>query len=90
MILPFPFDIGEEINKSFFRQVIYEPWAGRWVIMDGDRAKAEQLKQMMPYAYVFLFDKETQVYTRFTIDVMVPKMTMHNGQFVEEFEKWTV
>jgi hypothetical protein len=86
----FPLDIGSEINKSFFRQVEYQAWTGRWVVWDNDRGKAESLKQMMPYAYVFLYDAAKQIYTRYTIDVLVPKMTIHNGQFVEEFEQWTV
>jgi len=86
----FPLDIGTQINKEFFRQVWYQPWCGRWVVWDGDRAKAEQLKQMMPHAYVFLYDKEHDTYTRYTTDILVPKMTIHNGQFVEEFETWKV
>jgi len=82
----FPFDISDQINSMFFRQVEYQPWTGRWIIWDNDRTKAEQLKQMMPHAYVFLYDRTADTYTRFTIDYLVPKMTMKNGRFVEEFE----
>lgn len=82
----FPFDISDQINSSFWRQVEYQHWTGRWIVWDGDRSKAEQLKQMMPYAYVFLYDRATDTYTRFTIDYLVPKMTMKNGRFIEEFE----
>lgn len=90
MEAPFPLNIGSEINKTFNIQVQYQEWTGRWIVWDNDRAKAEQLKQMMPHAYVFLYDREHDTYTRYTIDLLVPKMTIHNGVFVEEFEKWTV
>jgi len=86
----FPFDIGSQINKEFFVQVEYQPWTGRWIIWDNDRSKAEQLKQMMPHAYIFLYDREHDTYTRYTVDLLIPKMTMQNGRFIEEYEKQTV
>ena len=86
----FPFNIGTEINKDFFRQVNYEPWNGCWVVNDGDVTKAEQLKQMMPHAYVLIRDPVTNTYTRYTIKLLVPNMKIKDGAFVEEFETWTV
>jgi hypothetical protein len=86
----FPFDIGEQINNCFFRQVVYDYPTGRWIVLDNDRGKAEQLKQMMPTVPVFLYNKTTNTYTRFTIDLLIPKMTMKDGHFVEEFVIQTV
>jgi hypothetical protein len=90
LTMVFPFDISDQINSSFWRQVQYQEWTGRWIVWDNDRAKAEQLKQMYPTAYVYLYDREHDTYTRYTIDLLIPKQTMHNGRFVEQFEKQTV
>lgn len=66
--------------------VSYQQEKGRWVVWDGDNGKAEQLKNFDPYLIVYLYDKETETYTRYTKIVKHQKPHMRHGKLTYEEE----
>jgi hypothetical protein len=69
-------DVPGLTNVSFHRGM------GGWVIWDGDLSTADATKQLHPYDPVFLYDRETKQYTRYTVEVPDRKRIMKNGKFV--------
>ena len=66
--------------------VTYQHEHGRWVIWDNDSSKAEQLKNYDPYLIVYLYDKDTETYTRYTKTIKHQKPHMKHGKLTYEEE----
>ncbi len=78
--------ILQDVGFLGLTNVSFENKNDRWVVWDGDASKAEQLKNLDPYAIVVLYDRETETYTRYTTTVKHQKPTMKNGQLTYEEE----
>ena len=62
----------------------YEPQLDAWVCYDNKESTAQEVKQLYPDDTVFLFDRDKGTYTRFTIEIKIPKPIIHNGKLVYE------
>lgn len=76
----------QDVGFLGLKNVSFEQEKGRWVIWDGDSSSAEQLKNLDPYAIIYLYDEETKTYTRFTTTVKHQKPTMKHGILTYEEE----
>ena len=64
--------------------VTYVPEKDAFICWDGKSSTAQEVKNLHPEDTVFLFDREKQSYTRFTIEIKIPKPIIHNGKLVYE------
>jgi len=62
----------------------YENHKGRWIVENN--ADAETIKQLHPYDPVFIYDRKTGKYTRYTIKYKHKKPHMHHGKLIYETE----
>lgn len=62
----------------------FVPEKDAWVIYNNSVSEALEVKRLYPTETVFLFDRNKGTYTRFTIEIKIPKPIIHNGKLVYE------
>lgn len=62
----------------------YEEQLDAWVCWDNKTSTAQDVKRLYPEETVFLFDRDKGTYTRFTIEIKIPKPIIVNGRLVYE------
>lgn len=62
----------------------YVPEKDAWVCWDNNSSSAQEIKRLHPTETVLLYDREKGTYTRFLIEITVPKPIIHNGKLVYE------
>lgn len=62
----------------------FEPQKDAWICWGNDENTALEIKRLYPDETVFLYDRNKGTYTRFTIEIKIPKPIISNGRLVYE------
>ena len=62
----------------------FVPEKDAYVCWDNKSSTAQEVKRLFPDETVLLFNREKGTYTRFYIEITIPKPIIHNGRLVYE------